>query len=84
MKSSQVLDEHSDIMALSLPGYLKMVADVQWKDRMEMDALKTLDFKAYNILPLETPGVADAIMLFEEVRLILKINKQLGVSSLKF
>ncbi|KAG6557982.1 hypothetical protein Mapa_000161 [Marchantia paleacea] len=38
------------------------------KARMESAAAKTAEFKAFNILPLETPGVSDTILLIEEVR----------------
>jgi hypothetical protein len=48
---------------------------IQLKRTMEEDAKKLLGFKAYNILPLETPGVANSFQSFPEVlhlTLILK------------
>jgi len=35
---------------------------------MEEDAKKVKGFKAYNILPLETPGVANVFQSFPEVK----------------
>jgi hypothetical protein len=34
---------------------------------MENDAKKLQEYKAYNILPLETPGVTNSFQLFPEV-----------------
>lgn len=39
---------------------------------MEEDAKKVKGFKAYNILPLETPGVANVFQSFPEVNLYHK------------
>lgn len=40
---------------------------MQMKRVMEEDAKKIRGFKAFNILPLETPGVANAFTNFPEV-----------------
>ncbi|CAM6094411.1 unnamed protein product [Calypogeia fissa] len=67
-QTSRVLNDVLNALTRdATPEEREKLIQKEWKDRMETDAKKTLDFKAYNILPLETPGVADAIMLFEEV-----------------
>jgi hypothetical protein len=38
---------------------------------MENDAKKLQEYKAYNILPLETPGVTNSFQLFPEVSFVL-------------
>ncbi len=40
---------------------------VQLKKQMENDAEKIREFKPFNILPLETPGVVNAFQMFPEV-----------------
>ena len=40
----------------------------QEKRVMEEDAKKIKEFKSYNILPLETPGVPNPFVFFPEVR----------------
>lgn len=55
--------------------WLQVLIIIQLKRIMEEDAKKLLGFKAYNILPLETPGVANSFQSFPEVlhlTLILK------------
>jgi hypothetical protein len=37
---------------------------------MENDAKKLQEYKAYNILPLETPGVTNSFQLFPEVSFV--------------
>jgi hypothetical protein len=43
---------------------------LQLKAVMENDAKKLQEFKAYNILPLETPGVTNSFQLFPEVSFV--------------
>lgn len=43
----------------------------QLKRIMEEDAQKEKGFKAYNILPLETPGVANVFHNFPEVNIMI-------------
>jgi callose synthase len=44
-----------------------MTIDLSLKAVMENDAKKLQEYKAYNILPLETPGVTNSFQLFPEV-----------------
>ncbi|KAL2631732.1 hypothetical protein R1flu_016418 [Riccia fluitans] len=44
------------------------VISKETKDKLESAAAKTVEFKPFNILPLESPGVPDTIVLIEEVR----------------
>ncbi|KAJ7545909.1 hypothetical protein O6H91_08G015900 [Diphasiastrum complanatum] len=53
--------------ATGIPEKLKKV--------MESDAAKVDEFKAYNILPLEAPAVAEDIMFFPEVKAALSALK---------
>ncbi|KAJ7532009.1 hypothetical protein O6H91_14G068400 [Diphasiastrum complanatum] len=50
------------------PEEAEQVISEELKKVMESDAAKVEEFKAYNILPLEAPAVADAIILFHEVK----------------
>ncbi|KAL3689639.1 hypothetical protein R1sor_015948 [Riccia sorocarpa] len=46
----------------------KLPISKETKEKMESAAKKTAEFKPFNILPLESPGVPDTIVLIEEVR----------------
>ncbi|EFJ07568.1 glucan synthase like 7 [Selaginella moellendorffii] len=63
----RVLKEVLEALTQASPEAAANISE-EMKRMMESDAAKVEEFKPYNILPLEAPGVADAIILLPEVR----------------
>lgn len=71
-------------------GVLKGVVDAlpqelisdDFKKMLEADAAKTEEFKAYNIVPLDSPGISDVILLAPEIRAAVRSLDVAGLASL--
>ncbi|KAL3689632.1 hypothetical protein R1sor_015941 [Riccia sorocarpa] len=70
---SQVSKVLNDVLNFLIEGTTEeeraqLPVSKETKNKLESAAAKTEEFKSFNILPLESPGVPDTIVLIEEVR----------------